>query len=290
MTTDELEQEVATRVENLKSKAETDDMVKEFAKEKRIPVVEIFGPTIQGEGPLAGSKTMFIRTGGCDFRCSKCDSLHAVIPAAVKKHSRRLTTQEIFDELTPIMAKTGTRWVTISGGNPAMWDFSELQQKLQDAGYYTSVETQGTLCPDWLQRTNMVVTSPKSPGMGEKFDAEVFTRFLQKLEGRALTALKIVIFSQQDIEFALQVGKLATETLQVVPRGMRFFSLGNPYPPVLNEALDLVDREDLPYHFKEELLRCYKSLIEEIVVDRRIDDWKFLPQIHVLVYGNESKR
>lgn len=41
---------------------------------KKIPVLEIFGPTIQGEGMVIGQKTMFVRTGGCDYRCSWCDS------------------------------------------------------------------------------------------------------------------------------------------------------------------------------------------------------------------------
>ncbi|MDF0142324.1 7-carboxy-7-deazaguanine synthase QueE, partial [Staphylococcus pseudintermedius] len=40
----------------------------------KIPVLEIFGPTIQGEGRVIGRKTMFVRTAGCDFRCSWCDS------------------------------------------------------------------------------------------------------------------------------------------------------------------------------------------------------------------------
>ena len=33
----------------------------------KIPVLEIFGPTIQGEGMVVGQKTMFIRTAGCDY-------------------------------------------------------------------------------------------------------------------------------------------------------------------------------------------------------------------------------
>ncbi|MGB2992770.1 MAG: 7-carboxy-7-deazaguanine synthase QueE, partial [Paenisporosarcina sp.] len=40
----------------------------------KIPVMEIFGPTIQGEGMVIGQKTMFVRTGGCDYSCSWCDS------------------------------------------------------------------------------------------------------------------------------------------------------------------------------------------------------------------------
>ena len=32
----------------------------------KIPVMEVFGPTIQGEGMVIGQKTMFVRTAGCD--------------------------------------------------------------------------------------------------------------------------------------------------------------------------------------------------------------------------------
>lgn len=46
---------------------------------KAIPVLEIFGPTIQGEGMVIGQKTMFVRTAGCDYSCSWCDSsLHGM--------------------------------------------------------------------------------------------------------------------------------------------------------------------------------------------------------------------
>lgn len=35
-----------------------------------IVVSETFGPTIQGEGAVLGKPTVFVRTGGCDYRCS----------------------------------------------------------------------------------------------------------------------------------------------------------------------------------------------------------------------------
>src|SRR6201989_902656 len=95
-------------------------------EEKTIAVIEVFGPTIQGEGPLAGSKTMFIRFGGCDYRCAKCDSLHAVDPRAVKANAEYLTAEEIHDHLVSKAKETGTTWVTLSGGNPCMWDLSRL--------------------------------------------------------------------------------------------------------------------------------------------------------------------
>ena len=47
-------------------------------------VVETFGPTIQGEGPYAGRVCHFVRFGGCDYRCTWCDSMHAVDPGLVR--------------------------------------------------------------------------------------------------------------------------------------------------------------------------------------------------------------
>ena len=41
-------------------------------KMKSLLISEIFGPTIQGEGALIGRPTVFVRTGGCDFRCNWC--------------------------------------------------------------------------------------------------------------------------------------------------------------------------------------------------------------------------
>lgn len=45
-----------------------------------IAVSEIFGPTVQGEGAVIGKPTVFVRTGGCDYPCSWCDSKFAVLP------------------------------------------------------------------------------------------------------------------------------------------------------------------------------------------------------------------
>ena len=41
-----------------------------------LPVSEVFGPTIQGEGPHAGRRVYFVRLGGCNLSCSWCDSAY----------------------------------------------------------------------------------------------------------------------------------------------------------------------------------------------------------------------
>lgn len=270
-------------------------------KEKRFAIIETFGPTIQGEGPLAGSKTMFVRFGGCDYRCAKCDSLHAVIPSAVKLHASYLTAQEIADRIIPVAKATGTPWVTLSGGNPVMWDLSELVRLLHEAGLGIAVETQGTLYQPWLEACQMVVISPKTPGMGEKFEADKLSQFLGKLHQAwklreakhkipfGAVALKMVVFSNQDLEFAVEVSELGfIKKSPLIHDGLLFLSLGNPTPPVLEENA-LVDQTKWADHVTD-LLEAYRIGVEEMCMDPRIQHFKFLPQLHVLTFGNEAER
>ena len=64
----------------------------------KIPVLEIFGPTIQGEGRVIGRKTMFVRTAGCDYRCSWCDSAFTWDGSA-KEDIKLMTAEEIYNQL-----------------------------------------------------------------------------------------------------------------------------------------------------------------------------------------------
>lgn len=282
-----------------KAEADKPDTPAVPMKQKKFPVIELFGPVIQGEGSQAGQQTMFIRFGGCDYRCKKCDSMHAVEPQAIAKHAQYLTADEIHNQLNSIRDQTGVQWVTFSGGNPAMHKLDELVQNLRGDGWLINVETQGTLYPAWLQGVHLVTTSPKSMGMGEKFEQTTFMRFLEKHKSATPVCVKVVVFSAQDLEFALQVQQATehvyTETLPYAyPSAQHggvayYLSLGNPFPPVLNEENELLDQQPIGGLIPA-LLRDYRNLSEEVLLDPRLKSWRFLPQLHVLTYGNEAQR
>ena len=84
---------------------------------KTFPVIEIFGPTIQGEGAEAGLPTHFVRLGGCDYRCSWCDSLHAVLPE-YRGRWTKLSAGEILAQVYHLAPPP--MMITLSGGNPAI--------------------------------------------------------------------------------------------------------------------------------------------------------------------------
>lgn len=247
---------------------------------KKFPVIECFGPTIQGEGAVIGMQTMFIRFGGCDYRCTKCDSLHAVLPKEVKANSTYMTTIEICHKLFDIAGHCKT--VTFSGGNPCMHDLTALVRYLKQANWTICVETQGTLYHNWLEQCDFVTVSPKGPGMGEKYEEPRLDYFYDMLDDALpYLSFKVVIMDQRDIEFAKHI---ATRYAGVD----LYLSLGNPYPPppaTQDPSRDLQHRT-LP----QELLARMAIIWEQIKLEPCLTNAKFLPQLHVLLWDNERNR
>lgn len=129
---------------------------------KGIPVLEIFGPTIQGEGMVIGQKTMFVRTAGCDYSCSWCDSAFTWDGSA-KKDIRWMTAEEIFAELKDIGGDAFSH-VTISGGNPALLkQLDAFIELLKENNIRAALETQGTVYQDWFTLIDDLTISPKPP-------------------------------------------------------------------------------------------------------------------------------
>lgn len=250
-------------------------------KAKKFPIIECFGPTVQGEGVMCGKVTYFIRSGGCDFKCKMCDSMHAVDPVQVKQNRTLMTAREIVRDIKALdLTYAKAEWVTLSGGNPLMWDYSELIVLLHDAGYKVAVETQGTLYKDWLQLCDVVTISPKGPGMGETYTPEQYKEFTDKLrdDGGALTnswvCLKIPVFNTDDLEFAKSIW-------EITPKLNLFLSVGNLWLPESNTG----DGE-----LRDNLMCCYRDLVESCMKDPIMCKAVILPQLHVLAWGNEQGR
>src|SRR3954451_15031820 len=149
---------------------------------RTFPVIEIFGPTIQGEGAEAGLPTHFVRLGGCDFRCSWCDTMYAVDPVQVRARSRRLDGAHIADAVAAPAGRP--QWVTVSGGNPALHEFGDCVALLQERGFRVAAETQGSLWRDWLSALDRLTISPKPPssGMATPANRQKFVGFLSHLD------------------------------------------------------------------------------------------------------------
>ncbi len=229
-----------------------------------ILISEIFGPTIQGEGALAGRLTVFVRTGACDSLCRWCDTLYAVLPE-FKSQWTKMSAAQIIEKIEehsygkPIL-------VTVSGGNPALQPLDELLQLGRARGHRFSLETQGTKAPAWLSQLDFLTISPKPPSSGMKFDLEALRRCIAggQCEGRAQVSLKVVVFDDADYEFARAVWR-------EFPRLPFYLSVGTE--PVARAENDV-----------SQITRGIEWLIEKVARD----GWNeaiILPQIHVLLWG-----
>lgn len=98
---------------------------------------EIF-KSISGEASNAGLPVTFIRTYGCNLRCSYCDTMYAVEGGEYTK----MTPHEIESKCYDL----GVKRVILTGGEPLIQpDASELVDLLCDCGYEVEIETNGAV-------------------------------------------------------------------------------------------------------------------------------------------------
>ena len=109
--------------------------VKDIDTTSVLPVMEYFY-TIQGEGFYSGRAAFFIRLAGCDVGCVWCD-----VKESWDVNEHPLVT---LDFLENEVVTSGTNFVVITGGEPAMYDLSTLINRLKTHEMEVAIETSGT--------------------------------------------------------------------------------------------------------------------------------------------------
>ncbi len=144
-----------------------------------LPVMEAFY-TIQGEGHFSGNSAYFIRLGGCDVGCVWCD----VKDSWDAEKWPKLSVEEIVREVK----SHPTRLAVVTGGEPLMYDLTELTESLKNSGLQTNIETSGAhkLSGDW----DWICFSPK--------------KFMKPKEEfyHSADELKVVVYNKSDFKWA----------------------------------------------------------------------------------------
>ena len=144
-----------------------------------LPLMEDFY-TIQGEGFYQGHAAYFLRLGGCDVGCVWCDV----------KESWDANTHPVVSvkEMADKAATSKTKIVVVTGGEPVMYDLTDLTKELQARGLKTNIETSGAypLTGTW----DWVCLSPKKfkaphPSVSEQADE-----------------LKVIVYNKSDFAWA----------------------------------------------------------------------------------------
>jgi 7-carboxy-7-deazaguanine synthase len=128
-----------------------------------------FAGTLQGEGKLMGVPVLFIRTSGCNLRCtwktdtgeiSICDTPYA------SHHTDEIEQWKVADVVSTVKANLGSiRHIVISGGEPTIQPkpLAALARQLKkELDVHTTLETNGVLfIPELVTHIDLFSISPK---------------------------------------------------------------------------------------------------------------------------------
>lgn len=150
-----------------------------MSKQALFPVMEHFY-TIQGEGFYTGNAAYFIRLGGCDVGCVWCD--------VKESWDASIHPQVSIETMIDWVKQSGSPLCVITGGEPAMYDLTDLVNGLHSEGIKVNIETSGAYeikgDYDWI------CLSPK------KFKFPVLSSLSKANE------FKAVVFHTSDIQWA----------------------------------------------------------------------------------------
>ena len=220
--------------------------------------------SVQGEGSLVGVPSVFVRTSGCNLRCTWCDTPYA----SWQPEGTEMSVEEIM----AAVQREPTRFVVVTGGEPMVAkDVPELLAQLRAAGKHITIETAGTIAPQGVA-CDLASISPKlahstpSEAKADKAWAEKHERLrLQPEVLREWCAnydfqLKFVVATETDVE----------EVRAVVA------SIGLPIPP---EKVLL-----MPEGITQEALKARQAWLVEVC---KRTGWRYSPRLHIDLFGNK---
>jgi 7-carboxy-7-deazaguanine synthase len=217
-------------------------------------IAELFY-SIQGEGSLLGVPSFFIRTSGCNLRCSWCDTPYT----SWQPEGVEMDLDRILDEARAHPA----RHVVVTGGEPMIAPgIVPLTERLRDAGLHITVETAGTVfhpvaCDLMSISPKLANSTPEGAFAVQHQRVRIQTPVLAELITRYDYQLKFVIETPSDLtEVRELVGALGADSERVI---------------LMPEGVD------------PDKLRDRAVWLAEIC---KAEGFRFSPRLHVDLWGN----
>lgn len=187
-------------------------------------IAEIY-KSVQGEGLLTGTPSVFVRASGCNLRCWFCDTPYA---------SWQPEGQDCaVDEIVAQIEEWDCRHVVLTGGEPMLFaELIPLAEQLHQREWHITIETAGTL--DLPVMCDLMSISPKFASSGpdtEKHPHWSRRHARQRYQPDVLRALmsaydhqfKFVIDREDDLaeleQFLAVFPELQPDRVMLMPQG-----------------------------------------------------------------------
>jgi 7-carboxy-7-deazaguanine synthase len=219
-----------------------------------LKIAELFY-SLQGEGSLVGVPSVFIRTSGCNLRCSWCDTPYT----SWQPEGVDLTLRQILDEVRAHPA----RHVVVTGGEPMIApEILPLTEQLRDLGLHITIETAGTVfhpvaCDLMSISPKLSNSTPEGRHAAQHERLRIQPAVLAELMERYDYQLKFVVEKSADVVEARELAD----------------SLGAD-----RERIILMPEGTDPAGLRERALWLAEICKEE--------GFRFSPRLHVDLYGN----
>ena len=215
-------------------------------------IAEIFY-SIQGEGMLLGVPSVFIRTSGCNLRCSWCDTPYT----SWHPEGSDYTIDRLAEAAKP------SRHVVITGGEPMiMPQIVELTERLRAEGRHITIETAGTRFAP--VECDLMSISPK---LANSTPEGEFAAQHERLRIQPETLRRLMTGYNYQLKFVIRAPGDMCETDNLV-RDLN----ASPEQVVL-----------MPEGIDPAILRERGQWIAEMCKER---GYRFSPRLHVELYGN----
>lgn len=222
-------------------------------------IAELFY-SLQGEGILIGTPSVFVRTSGCNLRCVWCDTPYT----SWEPEGEELPVEEI----AAYVRAHSTGYVVVTGGEPMIApEIVKLTEQLRRLGQHITIETAGTVFAPVA--CDLMSISPKlansvpwerERGRWAKMHERlrIQTAVLKRLMAGYAYQLKFVVAAPEDLrEVRGLVGELGAERARVV---------------LMAEGTD------------REVLRERGRWLAEIC---KQEGYRFTPRLHIELWGHQ---
>ena len=187
-------------------------------------VAEVYS-SVQGEGRLTGTPSVFVRTSGCNLRCAFCDTRFASWEPEGDDWSVERLLERV--RIAP------EQHVVVTGGEPLLFpEMVEFSERLRELGRHVTFETAGTLhlpvfC-DLMSISPKLSNSRPSAGLSPQAQARHEAARHQPLVMERLTRdydyqLKFVVATpidaQEVLEYLAEFPQLDRDRVLLMPEG-----------------------------------------------------------------------